>query len=119
MTEKNLYWYKAKVVSVYDGDTITVDISLGMRITMCETIRLYGINTPEVRGPQKPEGLVSRAWLRDQLKNCMVDEEDYLMIHTLKDKSGKYGRLLAELWIGDRCLNTEMVELGLAVKYMV
>jgi hypothetical protein len=30
--KKSLYFYRANVVSVYDGDTITADIDLGMKI---------------------------------------------------------------------------------------
>lgn len=29
--DDKLYYYKAKVTSVYDGDTCTVDIDLGMK----------------------------------------------------------------------------------------
>lgn len=117
MNNENLYWYKAKVVSVYDGDTITVNIDLGLNITRRETVRLYGINTPELRGSEKEEGIKSRNWLQMELEPYY--HTDGLFVHTIKDKSGKYGRLLAELWIGDRCLNHELVEKGLAREYMV
>ena len=44
-----LYKYKAYVKDVYDGDTITVDISLGFHVTMTDIkVRLVGIDTPEV-----------------------------------------------------------------------
>ena len=55
------YCYLAKVVAVYDGDTITVDVDLGFEIAMLkQKLRLYRINAPEVRGSERPEGLVSR-----------------------------------------------------------
>ncbi len=55
---KDFYNYKVKkVVNVYDGDTITVDIDLGFNMVMCnQKLRLYGINTPEVRGEEREEG---------------------------------------------------------------
>lgn len=51
MTETNLemhlYHYRARLVSVYDGDTIRVDLDLGMGIWRNNiALRLYGINTP-------------------------------------------------------------------------
>lgn len=46
-----LYHYAAQVVSVYDGDTITVDIDLGLEVWLKgQKIRLLNIDTPEVRG---------------------------------------------------------------------
>ena len=47
----NFYIYKAMCVGVYDGDTVTLDIDLGFNHSMNnQKIRLFGINTPEVRG---------------------------------------------------------------------
>jgi micrococcal nuclease len=43
------YFYKAKIISVYDGDTVTAVIDLGFEITKKIKIRLYGINAPEIR----------------------------------------------------------------------
>ena len=49
-----MYEYKATVTKVYDGDTITVDFDLGFGILIRkQKIRLLGINTPEVRGPER------------------------------------------------------------------
>ena len=60
-----LYFYKAQVISVYDGDTCTVDIDLGMGIwNRKEKLRFYRINTPEIRGDEREEGIRSRDFLR-------------------------------------------------------
>jgi len=106
---ENLYHYRGVVVKVYDGDTITVDIDLGFHVSMNkETFRLYRINTPEVRGSEKEQGIISRDWLRDRILNKEVK------LVTVKDKKGKYGRWLADVWIDDICINDELVEKGLA-----
>lgn len=45
------YLYRAVVVRVVDGDTINVDIDLGFYVWIKkQRIRLFGIDTPEVRG---------------------------------------------------------------------
>lgn len=63
--DKVLYHYKAKVESVYDGDTCTVDIDLGLHTWINrEKIRLNRINAPELRGNEKDKGLKSRDFLR-------------------------------------------------------
>jgi micrococcal nuclease len=89
-----LYQYRAKVMSVYDGDTVRVDIDLGLKTWIKnESIRLYRINAPEVRGSERVEGLKSR----DYLRKLILKKE--VIIQTIKDKKGKYGRYLGEIWI--------------------
>ena len=92
--KKSLYFYRANVVSVYDGDTITADIDLGMKIWLRgEKLRLFRINTPELTGEERPRGLESRDFLR---KILPVGTE--ILISTFRDKRGKFGRFLAEIW---------------------
>ncbi|MFQ5630098.1 MAG: thermonuclease family protein [bacterium] len=92
--DEKLYFYKAKVLSVYDGDTCRVDIDLGLKIWLRnERIRLNRINTPELRGAEKAKGLLARDYLRE-----LVLDKD-ILLQTAKDKQGKYGRYLGELWI--------------------
>ena len=66
--------YAAHVDKVYDGDTITCSIDLGFGIKMNkQKIRLFGINTPEVRGSEREQGLVSR----DRLRERILDKDIY------------------------------------------
>ena len=103
------YTYKATIVSVYDGDTVTADIDLGFRVWIRdEKLRLSRINTPEVRGVQRPEGLISRDWLRDMILGKEV------IIKTIKDKKGKYGRYIVEIYFDGQNINDLLVENGLA-----
>lgn len=107
-----LYTYKVKeIVKIYDGDTITVVLDLGMKMYVQKTIRLYGIDTPEIRGEERPEGLVSREWLVEKLNKA---EDVYITTH--RDKSGKYGRLLGSVYINEEIisLNEQLVHNGLA-----
>lgn len=43
-----MYEYKAKVVRVLDGDTCDVAIDVGFRIEVRQTLRLDGIDAPEM-----------------------------------------------------------------------
>lgn len=107
--EEDLYIYKAKITSVYDGDTVTADIDLGFHIwAHGEKLRLHRINTPEVRGVERPQGLVSRDWLRKKILGKDV------LIRTIKDKKGKYGRYLAEIFLDGTNINDQLVKEGLA-----
>lgn len=107
-----MYEYRAFVRKVYDGDTITVDIDLGFGVVLkSQKVRLLKINAPEIRGKSRAEGLKSRDFLRENICNKWV------IIKTTKDKKGKYGRWLAEVFLGDRNINDLLVEKGLAEVY--
>ncbi len=111
-----LYFYRAQVVDVYDGGTCRVDIDLGFNTFLRnEKIRLSGINAPELRGKERPEGLKSRDFLRS-----LIDGEE-IYLETEKDKKGKYGRYLGTIWAKDENgkyfnVNEKMVREGFAVK---
>ena len=108
------YCYKATCTSVYDGDTVTLDIQLGFNITMHkQKVRLLGINTPEVRGKERMDGLVSRDRLRE-----LIDDKDIIIV-THKDKGGKYGRLLATIYHNGININQLLIDEGLAKPYGV
>ncbi len=112
--DKNLYFYKAKVVDVYDGDTCRVDIDLGFNTLLKnEKIRLYKINAPEVTGEEKGNGKKSRDFLKELILNKTV------FVETIKDKQEKYGRYLATIWLEDESgnminINHFLVENGFA-----
>jgi micrococcal nuclease len=113
--ENYLYFYKAHVTGVYDGDSITVTLELGLDLSRRNAkIRLARIDAPELRGETKAEGRKSR----DALRELILDKQVY--IQTLLDKRGKYGRLLGEVWVrfgdGDQiyCVNDRLLKLGLA-----
>ncbi|MFQ5584401.1 MAG: thermonuclease family protein [Calditrichia bacterium] len=92
--ELSLYRYKANVVSVYDGDTVRVDIDLGLKTWVKnESIRLARINAPELRGDERPEGILSRDFLREQILGKEI------ILETIKDSKGKYGRYIGEIWL--------------------
>ena len=91
-----LYFYQAIVREVYDGDTITVDIDLGMHNWVHgEKLRLLRINAPEYKGESHAAGEKAR----DFLRNLVLDKS--IVIETFKDDQEKYGRYLAELWVED------------------
>ena len=88
-----LYNYRASVVGVYDGDSVTLDIDLGLGIwSKGQKCRLLGIDTPELRGEERIEGLKSKQRLCELILGKQVAVETY------RDRTGKYGRWLVTIW---------------------
>lgn len=112
--EDQLYNYRAKVISVYDGDTIRVDIDLGLKTWVKnEPLRFARIDAPEVRGSDKEKGKASRDFLRSKI----MDHD--IIVETMRDEKGKYGRYIAEIWLKEEDdytnINDLLVEEGHAI----
>ena len=108
-----MYQYKAKIIDVYDGDTVTAVVDLGFLHFQEMKLRLYGIDTPELKGDDRERGLE----VRDILRNLILDKE--VMIHSYKDKQGKYGRYLATIFLDGININNWLVDEGHAVVYLL
>jgi micrococcal nuclease len=106
-----VYDYKARLIRVIDGDTVVMDIDLGCFVRRETTLRLLGINAPEVVGESRAAGLAASAHLKSLL------EGGGLTIHTVLDRNDKYGRLLATIFRpGGVDVNALMVADGHATK---
>lgn len=111
-----MYEYRVKeIAKIYDGDTITLIMDLGFSISTKQTFRLLNVDTPEVRGAERPEGLIARDWLRERLNTAM--EEKGIIIKTYKDSRGKYGRYLCEVFVDGVNINIQLLAEGLAEVY--
>tara|TARA_B100001013_G_scaffold262204_2_gene164784 strand:+ start:6177 stop:6620 length:444 start_codon:yes stop_codon:yes gene_type:complete len=105
-----------KVLKVVDGDTIDVRIDMGFDIKYKSRVRLFGIDTPESRTrdlEEKKLGLLSKKYLKDKLA---VGKR--LTIKTHKgEQTGKFGRILGEVFISGKNINLQMCKEGYAVAY--
>ena len=109
---KKDYYYSAIIKKVTDGDTVRLDWDLGANVWLFnEPMRLYGINAPETRGEQRPEGLKAKEWLQKMLPIGKT-----VTIQTIKDKKGKYGRYLCVIFIEESeiSINSLIVKEGFA-----
>jgi endonuclease YncB( thermonuclease family) len=105
---------EGKVIKIYDGDTITIAAKLPYPQSPMYriSVRLNGIDTPEIKGQTQKEKDLAKH-IRDALKVKIMDK-----IITLKNTSSeKYGRLLADVYLDDICINDWLIEQGFAVRY--
>ena len=109
--------YSAKLQRVVDGDTCDALIDLGFDTWVKKRIRFKGVDTWESRTRNKEEkvkGLAAKAYTKDLLENS--DEGKFV----LKSYGvGKYGRVLAELFVKghEQSVNQLLIENGHAYEY--
>ena len=105
-----------KITKIVDGDTIDVLLDMGFDIKYQSRVRLVGIDTPESRTRNKEEkvrGLISKEYLKQSLKKAKK-----LTIKTHKgSETGKFGRILGEIFADGVNLNLKMCKEGYAVQY--
>ena len=117
-----MYEYNCKIVRVVDGDTVDVDIDLGFGIWMHkERIRVHGIDTPESRTRDYMEKIFGK--LAADTVEIFLPVGSRQTLITVKDKAGKFGRILGKFKIFDgqqdreTTLNEWMVRNYYAVEY--
>lgn len=104
--------YSATIKEIYDGDTVTIDLDLGFYVHLHnQKFRLLYVDAPEIKGPTKDLGILSR----DALRNKVLGKE--VMIKTFKDNKDKYGRWLCEIWLGEENINQWLIDEGYAALY--
>ena len=116
------YNYKAKLVKVVDGDTIDAMIDVGFDIWIKKRIRYKGIDTWESRTrdlDEKKKGLAAKARNKELLES-VSKKSGYFMIKSYG--TGKYGRVLADIYILDDdhnhiWVNKQLIKEGHAYKY--
>ena len=105
----------SQVTKVIDGDTCDVILDLGFDIYHKCRIRLFGIDTPESRTrdlEEKKRGLLSKEYLKEKLK------AEKLTVKTYKgEETGKFGRVLGDIYADGVSINQTMVEESYAVAY--
>jgi micrococcal nuclease len=105
-----------RVIKVYDADTITIasklpyDDSPMYRLS----VRLNGIDTPEMKGKGiSDEEKESAKQARDFVSNLVLNK--YVRLENIE--SEKYGRILADVFIENVHLNEILLKERYAVKY--
>ena len=126
--ECNFKYRVSSLEKIVDGDTIDVCIDLGFDVCTKQRVRLLGIDTPESRTSDKVEkvfGLMSKKHLKEWCMKAVASEKDDIEIELRcpeRDSRGKFGRILAEVWVCEDGqwinVNKWMCDEGFAVPYV-
>jgi micrococcal nuclease len=95
--------YAAKVIRVIDGDTI--ELEGGVKV------RYIGIDTPETVHPSKPVQFMGKE--ASAFNRQLVEGKDVRLEYDVQ-RTDKYGRTLAYVYVGDTFVNAELVKQGYA-----
>lgn len=114
------YFYNVDVVSVYDGDTFTIESEIWPQHSIKTNIRLYGIDTPEKTWRAKCEkekvlAINARDYLINIIKQAELTNEQIYITNIKQDKYAK--RFVAKLFIGNKDVSQMMISTGHAVEY--
>ena len=104
----------AVYVRNYDGDTITFNLPglhpiIGNKIS----IRVNGIDTPEIKGKCEKE-IYDAKQVQQMVADILKDAEQIVLRNM---ERGKYFRIAAEVIIDGESLGDMLIEAGVAVRY--
>jgi endonuclease YncB( thermonuclease family) len=102
------------VIKVYDGDTITIASKMPYENSPLFrfSVRLNGIDTPEIKSKHKNEKALA-ILARDSLSQLIINKNVSLQ----NVKNEKYGRILADVYLDDLHVNKWMIDNQFAVEY--
>ena len=105
---------KGRVIKVYDGDTITIASKLPFNDSPLYrlSVRLNGIDTPEIKGKTDDEKTIA-VEARNRLTELIMNKQ----VQLKNVQNEKYGRILADVYLGDLHINQWMLDQHFAVKY--
>ena len=115
--------YRASFVSCYDGDTCDFLVRLGLNVTLRQTVRFYGIDTPEMRGSTRTAAKEARDFVISVLSRAHRIELQVPQKRTCGwaddgcDERGRYGRLLANVLADGQSVNALLLGSGRARIY--
>jgi endonuclease YncB( thermonuclease family) len=103
-----------KVIKVYDGDTITIAAKLPNSDGPIYrfSVRLNGIDTPEIRGSSKAEKDLAIV-VRDALSDLIMGQ----IVELRNVANEKYGRILADVYFNNISINDWLIDQDFAVPY--
>jgi len=107
-------YYDAEYIRNYDGDTVTFNLPdlhplLGSKIS----IRINGIDTPEIRGKCQQEKELAKT-AQGFVEGLLSTAESIDLINMQR---GKYFRIVADVVADGKMVKEALIENGLAVAY--
>lgn len=110
-------FYKCRLLKVVDGDTMDLDVDVGLDTHVYVRVRLVcadlgPFDTPEVRGEERPRGLAAK----EHAASLLAPGQNLRLRTGRGEARGKYGRWIGALYYpttqGWQSLAEKLTELG-------
>lgn len=92
MADPVWHYPRARSLGNYDGDTVTLEVDVGLSTFRRVTVRLARVNTPEMKDAGGADA---------KRRTAELLAIGPLEVTTIKDRTEKYGRYLAEVVNGE------------------
>ena len=119
-TPEVTYEFKlAKVIDIQDGDTITI-AAIQRGVLSRFRLRIFGIDTPELKGETKEVALRAKYYLSDLILGKIVEVNILNKEDPRIKRMDPFGRLLGEIYTrGEKRINIaeDLLQKGYAVPY--
>lgn len=110
--EPTPFIYPVSTYRVVDGDTIAVTLDLGFGIQYSTSVRLAGLNAPEITGRERPAGLM----VATRVQRWMEQHPQIFVQYVAEDAYA--GRIVGTvLTPSGESLNTWLLQTGQAIPY--
>lgn len=101
--------FKGELVRVVDGDTLEVMVDRSFDDRSMMMVRLFGCDTPEARGPERPAG----QWVTKQVE-AFLQSRPKMVLDSVVYRRDMYGRALFRVWANDDELTAWLLTNGYA-----
>ena len=107
--------YTAELVSVYDGDSMTLRMEIYPGVHVDEKVRLHGVDTPEY-------GWRAQCEFEEELANLAKDYTQGLLraakeITVRVVQKGSYGRMIGRVFVDKKDLSRDLINAGYGRHY--
>lgn len=102
----------AECIRVIDGDTILARLTCPCcKITSEQRVRIARIDAPELKGPHRAAALAAKRHLAAAIEGKTIS------VAVRKAWPDRYGRVIAEVYLGSICMAEYMISAGHASYY--
>lgn len=104
------YRYRATVDRIIDGDTYILRIDVGFRASVALSVRVRGLNTPELHGADRVNGYAARAEAERRLRAAQT-----IVVETYKDEQS-FARWIGDVYVDGESLAEQLIAAGFGVR---
>lgn len=109
-----VYRYAATMIDNYDGDTFRAVVDLGFRVSTTIHVRVYGVDTPEIKDADPVKKAAARA-AKEFTRSLLAGQT--FVLESYKDRES-FARWVCRVWVNGEDLGDLLIAAGHGVELM-